>query len=48
MRLDSTEQKYYAFKKEVDESPLSVLRGELSQKSLELIDMESKLKQAND
>ena len=29
-RLDQTESKYYAFKKEVDESPLSVLRSELS------------------
>ncbi len=29
-RLDQTELKYYAFKKEVDESPLSVLRSELS------------------
>jgi hypothetical protein len=33
-------------KREVDESPLSVLRSELAQKNLQLIENESKAKQA--
>ena len=48
LRLDQTESKYYQFKKEVDESPLSVLRSELAQKQLEQIEVESKLKLANE
>ncbi len=47
-RLEQMDTKYYAFKKDVDESPLSVLRQELGQKNLELIEMESKLKQSNE
>ena len=43
-RLEQTEGKYYQFKKEIDESPLTVLRQELGQKNLELIEKDSQLK----
>jgi len=43
-RLEAVEGRYYAYKKEIDESPLTVLRNELSQKNLELIEMEGKVK----
>jgi centrosomal protein CEP120 len=45
-RLEQVESKHYAFRKEVDESPISVLRQELGQKHLEMIELESRLKQA--
>lgn len=45
-RLEQLESKYYSFKKEVDESPLTVLRQELGQKNLEIAEMESRMKQA--
>jgi centrosomal protein CEP120 len=47
-KLEHLESKYYAFKKDVDESPLSVLRNELTQKNMELIESESRVKQANE
>lgn len=47
-KLEIAENKYYTFKKEVDESPLSVLRGELSQKNMEILELESKVKQTNE
>ncbi len=42
--MEIAENKFYAYKKEVDESPLNVLRNELSLKNLEIIDLDSKLK----
>lgn len=45
-RAEQAEAKLLAFKRDIDESPLSVLRGELSQKNMELIESESRGKQA--
>lgn len=43
-RLEIAESKFYAYKKEVDESPLNVLRNELSLKNVDILELESKLK----
>jgi pyocin large subunit-like protein len=43
-KLENTESRYYAYKKEVDESPLSVMRSELAQKNVEIIELDNKLK----
>ena len=43
-RTEAAEAKLLALKREYDESPLSVLRSELAQKNLQLIDSESKAK----
>ena len=45
-RMEDAEKKLYALRREVDESPLSVLRQELAQKALEIMDMDNKLKTA--
>lgn len=45
-RADSAEAKLLALKRDYDESPLSVLRGELAQKNLELIESETRGKKA--
>lgn len=45
-RTEAAEAKLLALKREYDESPLSVLRSELAQKNLQLIDSETKAKQA--
>ena len=47
-RAEHAEAKLLAFKRDIDESPLSVLRGELAQKNLELIESDSKAKQASE
>jgi hypothetical protein len=47
-RAEQAEAKLLAFRRDIDESPLSVLRGELAQKNLELIESESKAKQATE
>ena len=47
-KLEQAENKFYTYKKEVDESPISVLRAELAQKTVEIIEFENKLKQANE
>lgn len=47
-RLEHLEQRHYSFKKEVDESPVAVLRQELSQKNVEVIEAESKVRRANE
>ena len=43
-KLEQAENKFYTYKKEVDESPISVLRAELAQKTVEIIEFENKLK----
>lgn len=48
MRQETAETKYYSFKKEIDESPLSMLRQELGLKNLEIIELENKVKAANE
>ena len=45
-RVQLATQKYFNLKKEVDESPLAVLRNELGTKQLEVVDLESKVKTA--
>ena len=45
-RQEATEQRFYQYRKEVEESPLSVMRAELAQKEVERIELESRLKQA--
>ena len=45
-RADSAEAKLLALKRDFDESPLSVLRGELAQKNIELIESETRGKKA--
>ena len=47
-KLELAENKFYTYKKEVDESPISVLRAELAQKTVEIIEFENKLKSANE
>ena len=47
-KLEQAENKFYTYKKEVDESPISVLRAELAQKTVEIIEFENKLKSANE
>ena len=46
MRAEQAEAKLLAFKRDIDESPLSVLRGELATKNLELIESDTRAKQA--
>jgi hypothetical protein len=45
-RVQLATQKYFNLKKEVDESPLAVLRNELGTKQLEVVDLETKVKTA--
>lgn len=44
--MSQASEKYYNLKRDVEESPLSVLRNELGQKQLELVEMESRVKAA--
>ena len=44
--MEEAEKKYYAMRKEMEESPLSVLRSELASKNVELLEADSKYKQA--
>ncbi len=45
--VQQAQSKFYALKSEVEESPLQVLRTELGQKQLELVEMQTKVKTAN-
>lgn len=45
--VEQAQSKFYALKSEVEESPLQVLRSELGQKQLELVEMQTKVKTAN-
>lgn len=45
--VQQAQTKFYALKSEVEESPLQVLRTELGQKQLELVEMQTKVKTAN-
>ena len=47
-RAEAAETKLLAFRRDIDESPLSVIRGELAQRNLELIESETRAKQANE
>lgn len=45
-RCEGAENRLHSLKRDIEESPLSVIRGELASKNLELIESESKTKQA--
>ena len=47
-KLSDAGKRFYALKKDVEESPLSVLRNELGQKQIEIVDLESKVKNAQE
>lgn len=47
-RLEQLENKFYAYKKEMDENPISVMRNELAQKNIEIIELDSKVKKAQE
>ena len=47
-RLETAEPRFYQFKKEMDDSPINVLRHELGLKSLEIIELDNKLKLSNE
>ena len=42
------DKKFYAYKQEIEQSPLNVLRNELATKSIEVVEMESRLAQAHE
>lgn len=45
-KLGDATDKFYSLKRDVEESPLSVLRNELGSKQLEVVEMESRVKAA--
>jgi hypothetical protein len=46
LRCEGAENRLLSLRRDIEESPLSVIRSELAQKNLELIESESKTKQA--
>ena len=46
-KLEDSSSRFFNLKKEVEESPLAMLRNELGQKQLEIVGLESEVKQAN-
>lgn len=47
-RLVEADTKFVAYKQSVEHSPLNVLRTELAQKQIEIVDLESKLAKSNE
>ena len=47
-QLEETEEKFRALKRELDESPLAVLRSEIGAKNLQVVETESKLARAEE
>ena len=47
-KLEDANSRYFNLKKDVEESPLAVLRNELGGKQLEIIELESKVKVAQE
>ena len=47
-KLTEASEKYFSMKKDFEESPLAVLRNELGNKQLEIVDLESKVRQMQD
>ena len=43
-KVAQAQQKYYQLKDEVDKSPMTILRNELGQKQLEVVELENRLK----
>lgn len=42
------DQKFLAYKQEIENSPLNVLRNELAQKTIEIVELETKVNNANE
>jgi predicted nucleic acid-binding Zn-ribbon protein len=42
-RLADADSKFVAYKQSVEQSPINVLRNELAQKQIEIVDLESKM-----
>jgi centrosomal protein CEP120 len=42
-KLEAVDKKFYAYKLEVEQSPLNVLRNELAQKNIEVVELETKV-----
>ena len=47
-KIEQSHTRFYNLKKEVEESPLSVLRQELGSRQLEITELQSKVKTANE
>lgn len=47
-KLQDADTRFVAYKQSVEHSPLNVLRNELSQKQIEIVDQESKMAQAKE
>lgn len=47
-KLSEASERYYGIKRDIEESPLSVLRQELGAKQLEIVELDSKVKAANE
>lgn len=47
-RIDQMDSKFLSFKMEVEQSPLNVLRNELAQKQIQLVEMETKVQRAHE
>ena len=45
-KVDDATARFYNLKKEVEDSPLSVLRNEIGTKQLEIVELESRVKAA--
>lgn len=46
--MDMADAKFYAYKQEIEQSPLTVLRQELATKSIEVVELETKVNTANE
>ncbi len=44
--MNEASDRYFNLKKEIEDSPLAVLRNELGSKQLEVVELESKVKNA--
>lgn len=47
-RLDAADVKFLTYKQEIENSPLNVLRNELAQKTIEIVELETKVNTANE
>ena len=47
-KLTEASERYYGIKRDIEESPLSVLRQELGAKQLEIVELDSRVKAANE
>ena len=48
VKLSEASERFFGLKRDVEESPLAVLRNELGSKQLEIVELESKVKQAQE